>query len=94
MGYFSTGTEGAEYQSQHCSHCVHDGACAVWLAHMLHNYDDCNKKGSILHLLIPRRKDGPGNEKCRMFHTASEDDQVDPNLPLKGEVCVLPGEAT
>jgi hypothetical protein len=41
--------------------------CPVWLAHLLYNYDECNKDESILHLLIPRTPDGLGNEQCSMF---------------------------
>jgi len=69
MGYFSNGTEGMDYQERYCSRCVHDANrdCPVWAAHLLHNYDECNNKGSILHMLIPRSKDGLGNEQCKMF---------------------------
>lgn len=72
MAYFSNGTEGDMYEEQYCSRCIHrngkDGTgCAVWLAHVLHNYDECNNEESILHILIPRSKDGPWNEECQMF---------------------------
>ena len=71
MGYFSNGTEGMLYEDDFCSRCVHqkpdDGGCAVWLAHMLYNYRDCNDENSILHLLIPRSKDKLSNEKCTMW---------------------------
>lgn len=70
MGYFSNGTAGEIYEAQYCSRCVHqkldDGGCRVMLAHMLYNYDECNKPDSILHLLIPR--DGIENKQCTMFH--------------------------
>lgn len=69
MAYFPNGTAGEMYEAKYCDHCIHqkpdDGGCAVWLAHMLHNYDECNKKDSILHLLIPRK--GVENEQCTMF---------------------------
>ena len=71
MGYFSNGSEGCDYENKYCDHCVHkngpDGksGCAVWLAHMLRNYDECNNENSILHILIPRK--GIENEKCTMF---------------------------
>lgn len=72
MGYFSNGCEGADYEEQYCSRCVHyredDSGCPVFLAHLLHNYDECNNENSILHLLIPRKKDGLGNEQCAMFY--------------------------
>jgi hypothetical protein len=70
MGYFSNGTEGMDYELEYCERCVHekpdDGGCAVWLAHLLHNSDECNNPQSILHLLIPRLKGG-GNGQCAMF---------------------------
>ena len=72
MGYFPNGFSGMDYEAQYCDHCVHqkpdDGGCAIWLAHMLHNYDECDKPDSILNLLIPRSADGIGNEQCAMFH--------------------------
>lgn len=69
MGYFSNGTEGELYQEHFCDRCVHDvnGDCPVWAAHLIHNYDECNKPDSALHMLIPRSKDGLDNERCRMF---------------------------
>lgn len=66
MGYFSNGTEGDMYEAKWCDHCIHqDDPCAVWEAHLLRNYEECNKKDSILHLLIPR--EGVHNGQCRMF---------------------------
>lgn len=70
MAYFSNGREGADYENHYCVHCVHGGkesTCAVWLAHLIANYAECNKKDSVLHVLIPRTKDGLDNEQCRMF---------------------------
>lgn len=73
MGYFSNGTESMDYAARWCANCVHaDGPadefrCAVWLAHLLRNYEECNDPESVLHVLIPRRPDGLGNEQCRMF---------------------------
>jgi hypothetical protein len=68
MGYFPNGTAGEMYEEQYCSRCVHqEDGCAVWLAHLLKNYDDCNDDSSILHMLIPRSEDGLSNEKCKMF---------------------------
>ena len=67
MGYFSNGSEGMAYEETYCAHCIHEeGGCAVMLAHLLHNYDECNNPESILHVLIPRGKDG-FNERCKMF---------------------------
>lgn len=78
MGYFSNGTEGEMYYSEYCMRCLHNpvlfnqdlGGCAVWGTHLMHNYDECNNEESILHLLIPRDKDG-NNEKCLMFYDRS-----------------------
>lgn len=67
MGYFSNGTEGEMYQERWCSRCLHHKGCAVWLLHLLHNYDECNKPDSFLHTLIPCSEEGVGNEKCTMF---------------------------
>jgi hypothetical protein len=68
MGYFPNGSAGEDYHHRYCSRCVHDkDNCPVWLAHLLHNYDECNRPESILHLLIPRSKDGLDNDKCLMF---------------------------
>lgn len=80
MAYFSNGSEGDSYEAHYCAQCVHqkpnDGGCMVMLAHILHNYDECNNKDSILHLLIPRSKNG-GNEKCTMHHPKG--DNSEPN---------------
>ena len=67
MGYFSNGTEGADYQERYCSRCVHDKNqdCPIWTAHLMLNYQECSKPDSILHMLIPR--DGARNLPCRLF---------------------------
>jgi len=72
MGYFSNGTEGMIYQDMYCSRCEHDknNDCAIWLAHLLSNYEECNNKESILHILIPRAENGQ-NEQCKMFIEAT-----------------------
>ncbi len=67
MGYFPNGTSGMMYEEEYCNRCVHqEKPCAVWNLHMNHNYEECNKKESYLHYLIPRDKDG-FNKKCTMF---------------------------
>lgn len=71
MGYFSNGTAGMLFEEQYCQHCIHEGppdgpGCAVMLAHVLHNYPECNNADSILHLLIPLDDNGC-NKKCLMF---------------------------
>ena len=82
MAYFANGTEGMAYESQYCEKCIHgDPAnCAVWDAHMLSNYEECNNKESILHILIPRR--GIENLACRMFVKR----QAPKFLPGQGEL--------
>ena len=37
------------------------------MAHLTSNYKECNNEQSILHMLIPRGKDGE-NQKCLMFY--------------------------
>ncbi len=88
MAYFSNGTEGMAYEGKWCAKCHHNKRpteedpypemCAVWLAHQVHNYRFCNDDESPLDLLIPRLKEGLGNDQCKMF------------LPRQGK---LPGEA-
>lgn len=67
MGYFSNGAEGMDYQYKYCDHCAHNenGGCPIWDAHLRYNYEECNNKDSILHLLIPRN--GIYNEQCKLF---------------------------
>ena len=72
MAYFPNGTSGLDYEDRYCRRCLHGdgrsaGQCVVWLAHLDRNYDECNKKDSILHMLIPMSKDGLSNLKCLMF---------------------------
>jgi hypothetical protein len=69
MGYFSNGSEGMMYQEHYCDRCVHDKdqSCPIWAAHLLFNYDECNKPESVLHMLIPRSKDKLENEQCLLF---------------------------
>lgn len=70
MGYFPNGTSGMAYEEQYCDKCAHskcEGGCAVWLAHLLKNYDECNNEDSILHMLIPRDEETGFNKKCLMF---------------------------
>ena len=68
MAYFSNGTEGRAYMARFCVHCVHDepGGCPIIGLHLLHNYEECNKPDSFLHVLIPRSVNG-SNEQCTMF---------------------------
>lgn len=70
MGYFSNGTEGEMYEDRWCSRCIHrddQRGCPIWMLHHLHNYEECNKPDSFLHVLIPRSKDDLSNERCSMF---------------------------
>lgn len=88
MGYFSNGTEGEMYESAYCDRCVHQGpedgpGCAVWFAHLIHNYDECNNKDSILHMLIPLETmefdDGikqQVNGECLMFIEQKENNNA------------------
>lgn len=72
MGYFPNGSAGMDYEARYCERCIHqngpdgDSGCAVYMAHLLKNYDECNNEDSILHMLIPRDEKG-NNEQCLMF---------------------------
>ena len=64
----ANGTEGLGYEEIYCWSCVHnhsDWGCPCWDSHQLWNYEECNKKDSILHKMIPRGKQG--NEECIFF---------------------------
>ena len=70
MGYFSNGTEGMFYQEEYCCTCANsegDDApgCAIWDAHLLYSYNECNNPNSILHILIPRDEKG-SNLACKL----------------------------
>ena len=71
MGYFANGTDGYDYMARYCDRCVHNFpddeelGCPVMDAHMLWNYEECNKEDSILHKIIPR--DGVRNGECVFF---------------------------
>ena len=86
MGYFANGSEGTDYEQQYCERCYHQnrglGGCAVWLAHLLYNYDQHTELRDALDLLIPRQADGIGNAECAMFlHDATrERDRNQPRL--------------
>ena len=66
MGYFSNGSEGADYEDRWCSTCAHnrEDGCPVWMAHLLHNGE--KPFMDVLDLLIPRSEDG-FNERCTMY---------------------------
>ena len=72
MGYFSNGTSAEIFHDEHCCHCKHwttdkdEPMCPVWIAHFIHNYDECNNDASILDELIPK-----DCSKCNMFIAAN-----------------------
>lgn len=88
MGYFSNGSEGHDYEDRYCSRCVHYENCAILNAHFLYNYAECNNPESILHMLIPRTKNGLGNGQCKLFYEG-ESTRTPANIPLKGSVMKL-----
>ncbi len=73
MGYFSSGTEGMDYEERWCEHCVNQGTetsmCPVWSLHMLWNYEQNADpvKAEALAFFIPRSKDGLGNGECELY---------------------------
>jgi len=72
MAYFSSGTEGMEYEEKYCigMNCVHYGddgsGCAVLRLHARYNYYENGNPDSFLDELIPR--EGTGNGKCTMLY--------------------------
>jgi deoxyribodipyrimidine photolyase-like uncharacterized protein len=80
MAYFSNGTEGMNYESQYCDHCIHfkerdssgSQSCPIWDLHFEFNYDQHRKTKTgkaiarFLSSLIPMNKDGFADE-CSMF---------------------------
>jgi len=77
MAYFSSGTEGMDYEARFCDKCVHQpqesdhSMCPIWDVHMLQNYEQQKNEGIrlILSALIPRSADGLTNERCSFFQT-------------------------
>ncbi|MDP3703807.1 MAG: hypothetical protein Q8R78_05425 [Candidatus Omnitrophota bacterium] len=65
------------YEARYCSRCAHnddDKGCPVMNLHLLYNYDEANKDGSFLNVLIPRDERG-FNAQCAMF-LAGDDDSL------------------
>jgi hypothetical protein len=88
MGYFSNGSEGTDYEMEHCAHCLHGagggaGECPVWFVHLLHN-GQTGTVGEVLERLIPRDLSKPGspNGECAMFMRGVQPDAVQDELPL------------
>lgn len=80
MAYFANGTEGMAYEARWCDKCAHnhpEHSCPCLGAHVLWNYDECNKPDSILHKMIPRDKDG-NNGKCIFFAQGETQEKPDP----------------
>lgn len=80
MGYFYCGTEGADYEENLCTKCVHNRnkeGCPVWGLHLLFNYDQFKKDSegealmAVLDMLIPRDESG-NNLECSMFIPLTE----------------------
>lgn len=83
MAYFSNHTEWEIWAKDNCYKCKHfptmektDAGeakqCPIQMAHLLLNYDECNKEDSVLHMLIPRKEKGVGNEACHFFEDRDE----------------------
>jgi hypothetical protein len=87
MAYFPNGTAGMYYEEQYCSRCVHfrgpdgDSGCAVWLLHLLFNYEQVNDDDHpirvMLNTLIPETEDKLGAEQCALFYPSDPDEQAD-----------------
>jgi len=60
--------------SKYCDNCINwndEEGCPITLVHEIYNYKEGDKKDSILHLLIPRDKNG-NNLKCSMFKSVDD----------------------
>ena len=72
MAYFPNGLSGESYERQVCAFCVHHEGCTVWLAHLIHNYDQIidgeTVKDHPLQILIPDGEDGHA-QLCTMFYS-------------------------
>ena len=90
MAYFSNNDEYEYWAKDNCHICKHwynidpetpgwdsRNNCPIEYAHLLYNYEECNKKDSILDSFIPRTKNGLGNEQCTFF--IKQEPEVDPN---------------
>lgn len=82
MGYFSNGTEGIMYQEAYCFHCAHfphenesEPYCAVWTAHLIFDLLEPHTE-KILDLFIPRNKDRCSNDKCTLFVSLPDTDNL------------------
>ena len=87
MGYFANGTEGMIYDETYCDICVHmldDHGCPCHTAHLLWNYEECNKKDSILHKMIPIDKKG-FNQECVFFAKSEEKIPYNSGVKYKGD---------
>lgn len=88
MGYFSSGTEGAEFEYRYCARCIHGGeqACPIWDLHLVWNYEQCRDgevaetKAMALDTLIDRGADGLTN-RCR-FYVRDPERTAPEQLPL------------
>jgi hypothetical protein len=70
MAYFSSGTEGMDYEERYCIRCVHSDhheenhpPCQIWMLHQAHNYNEDWRL--FLNALIPMNGAYPG--QCTMF---------------------------
>lgn len=93
MGYFPNASAWDDWAKDNCDQCENcytiepgeagydvERNCPIELAHLIFNYDERNNDASILDHLIPRTKDGLGNEQCKMFRSRymhEEDDHPD-----------------
>jgi hypothetical protein len=88
MGYFSNGTEGMMYEGKYCNRCVHlhsEHSCPCLESHAIWNYDECNKKDSILHKMIPMSGDGLNNEQCIFFVEGGQNEPLH-QTPIEEEL--------
>jgi hypothetical protein len=88
LGYFPNGTSGEMYQAKYCFHCVHmlpEYGCPCDTAHLLWNYDECNKDDSILHKMIPIDNKKGFNKKCTFFFKSEKPEETVEFVKSKGQ---------
>lgn len=89
MAYFSSGTQGADFQEKWCDNCYHDREqdCVIWSLHLFHNGPDTVKPDHWLHEFIPN--DGADAFRCRFF-VRKDRVEADAGIPLIGQTVLFP----
>lgn len=79
MGYFPNSTANDIYVVDYCENCEYnpiledDLPCICMTMHFLFNYNECNKKDSLLHKMIPLDENG-FNGACTFYTPISKEE--------------------